>query len=83
MTDAELLDLTTRVVLTDRATVADLMVCERSGLGLTRACSDLFGWADPVDVAGRGSMNAVQFVQALHLARRMGEAAVASPKTTR
>ncbi len=83
MTDAELLDLSTRVVLSDQATAGDLMACERSGLGLVRACSDLYGWADPLEVAGRGAMNAVQFVQALHLARRMGDAGGTSPKATR
>ncbi|WP_010540389.1 hypothetical protein [Dietzia alimentaria] len=69
MTDADLLDIVTRTVLSDIATGGDVMAIQHSGLPILEACTSLYGWADPRDTIARAEMNAVQFVQALHLAR--------------
>ena len=69
MTDTDLLDIVTCFVITDRATIDKVYDCQHAGLDILTACRELFGWHDPGVVIARGEMNAVQFVQALQVAR--------------
>lgn len=68
-TDGDLLTILTNVTLTDRATGSDINRCHAAGLDILTPCRNLYGWTDPADHITRGDMNAVQFAQALHLAR--------------
>lgn len=69
MTDGDLLNIVTRFVITDRATMSEVNECQASGIDILTACHNLYGWTNPADHITRGEMNAVQFAQALQLAR--------------
>ena len=69
MTDTDLLDIVTCFVITDRATMDKVYDCQHAGLDILTACRNLYGWTNPGVVIARGEMNAVQFVQALQVAR--------------
>ena len=69
MTDTDLLNIVTCFVIIDRATMDKVYDCQHAGLDILTACRNLYGWDDPGVVIARGEMNAVQFVQALQLAR--------------
>ena len=69
MTDADLLDTITRVVLRDAAFMSDITPCQTAGVDVLTACRNLYGWTDPAARIAHGDMNAVLFVQALQLAR--------------
>ena len=69
MTDGDLLNIVTCFVITDRATMDKVNECQAEGLDILTASQDLYCWTNPADTIARGEMNAVQFVQALQLAR--------------
>lgn len=75
MTDGDLLDIATRAVLTDRVGMDDINRCMTAGVDILTACINLYGWTNPAARIARGEMNAVQFVQALHLARHQRDRA--------
>ena len=60
---------TIRAVISDRPGMDDINRCQAAGLDVLTACRNLYGWTDPADNIACGEMNAVQFVQALQLAR--------------
>ena len=68
-TDGDLLTILTNVILTDRAAGGDINQCQDAGLDVLTASRNLHGWHDPMDNIARGEINAVQFAQALQLAR--------------
>ena len=73
MTDAELIDLITRIVISDRVAMGDINACGELGALTLAAFRPLFGWEDPQERIARGEVSAVEFVQALHIARNHPE----------
>lgn len=70
MTDLDaVLQATIRAVISDRPHMGEINQCQHAGLDVLTACRNLYGWTDPADHITRGEMNAVQFAQALQLAR--------------
>lgn len=70
MTDLDaVLTSTIRAVISDRPGMDDINRCQAAGLDVLTACRNLYGWTDPTGNIARAEMNAVQFAQALQLAR--------------
>lgn len=70
MTDLDaVLTSTIRAVISDRPGMDDINQCQDAGLDVITACRNLYGWTNPADTIARGDMNAVQFAQALQVAR--------------
>lgn len=69
MNDSDLLDIVTCFVIIDRVTMDKVYDCQHAGLDILTACRNLYGWTNPADNIARAEMNAVQFVQALQVAR--------------
>lgn len=70
MTDLDaVLQATIRAVISDRPHMGEINQCQHAGLDVLTACRNLYGWTDPTGNIARAEMNAVQFVQALQLAR--------------
>ena len=73
MTDAELIDLITRIVISDRVAMGDINACGELGSRTLAAFRPLFGWDNAQERIACGEVNAVEFVQALHIARNHAE----------